>query len=114
MTIFAAITLTTSVFASTTPVTLISTDVVEVVAIGNLDFFTSASFDAETENLSFTTDEKISVIQIFSAEGELEFQLPVMSGDVKINKNLFDQGTYKLGFILEGQNHLHTTQITVR
>jgi len=38
----------------------------------------------------------------------------VMSDNVKINKNLFDQGTYKLGFILQGESHLHTTQVTVK
>ena len=113
--IIAALTLTVStVFANTTPEMLISTDKVTVVAVGNLDFFTSAEFNAETDNLSFTTNDNISVIQIFNAEGELEFQLPVMSDNVKINKNLFGQGEYKLGFILEGQTELHTTHVSIK
>ena len=115
ITIIAALTLTVSTaFATTTPEMLISTDNVTVVAIGNLDFFTSAEFDTETENLSFTTNENISVIQIFNANGELEFQLPVMSDDVKINKNLFGKGDYKLGFVLEGQSELHTTHVSIK
>ena len=115
ITILAALTISfTSVFATTTPETLISNETIEVISIEGLEIFNSAEFDAETENLSFTTNEDISVIQIFSAEGELEFQLPVMSDNVKINKNLFDQGTYKLGFILQGESHLHTTQVTVK
>ena len=64
--------------------------------------------------MSFTTNENISVIQIFNANGELEFQLPVMSDDVKINKNLFGQGDYKLGFVLEGQSELHTTHVSIK
>jgi 5,10-methylene-tetrahydrofolate dehydrogenase/methenyl tetrahydrofolate cyclohydrolase len=115
ITILAALTLTVSTaFATTTPEALISTESVVVVAIGQLDFFTSAEFEAETDNLSFTTDEKISVIQIFNAAGDLEFQLPVMSDIVKINKNLFGTGEYKLGFILEGQSQVHTTQVSIK
>lgn len=99
---------------STTPKTLISNDVVEVIAVDHLEIFTSAEFDAETENLTFSTKDDITVIQIFDESGELQFQLPVMSDRVKINKNLFDEGTYKMGFILRGQSQLHTTQVTVK
>ncbi len=115
ITIIAALTLTVSTaFATTTPKNLISTESVVVVSIGQLHFFTSAEFNAETENLSFTTSDEITMIQIFNAEGQLEFQLPVMSDNVKINKNLFGQGEYKLGFILEGETQLHTTQVTIK
>ena len=113
--IIAALLITmTSVFATSNPVTLISTDEVVVVTIGELEIFTYAEFNASTENLSFTTLDNISTIQIFNADGQLEFQLPVMSNKVKINKNLFDQGSYQLGFILEGQSQLHTTLVTVK
>ena len=115
ITLIAALTLTVStVFASTTPEMLISTDKVTVVAVGQLDFFISAEFDAETDNLAFSTKENVSVIQIFNADGELEFQLPVMSDNVKINKNLFGEGEFKLGFILEGQSQLHTTHVSFK
>ena len=104
----------TSVFATSNPVTLISTDEVVVVTIGDLEIFNSAEFDASTDNLSFTTSEDITMVQIFNAKGEMEFQLPVMSNIVKINKNLFDQGAYQLGFMLEGQSQLHTTLVTIK
>jgi len=98
-----------SVFASTTP-----TIDMEAVTIGKLEIFTSVDFDTETENLSFTTNDDISAIQIFDADGTMVFQLPVMTNNVKINKNLFDAGTYKLGFLLEGQSQVHATQVTIR
>ena len=44
----------------------------------------------------------------------MEFQLPVMSNNVQINKNLFGQGQYKLGFILEGQSEIHFTDVTIK
>ena len=108
----------TSAFATTNPTNpeniIISTDEVLVVTIGDLEIFASAEFNAETENLSFTTNDDISVIQIFNEKGEMEFQLPVMSDNVKINKNLFGQGTFQLGFILQGQSQLHTTLVTLK
>jgi len=115
ITIIAVLTIAvSSAFASTTPETLISNEDVIVVSIESSEIFTSAEFDAETENLAFTTNDDISIIQIFNAEGEMEFQLPVMSNNVKINKNLFGEGTFKLGFILEGQSNLHTTSVTIK
>ena len=115
ITIITVLTITfTSAFATTTPETLISTADVEVVSVGNLDIFASADFDAESDNLSFTTNDNIAVIQIFDAEGNLEFQLPVSSNNVKINKNLFNEGVSKVGFILEGDSQAHFTNVTVR
>jgi hypothetical protein len=115
ITILTVLTVTfTSAFATTPETTLISTDKVEVVSISDLDIFSSANFDAASENLSFTTNDDISVIQIFNEAGEMEFQLPVMSNNVKINKNLFGEGTFKLGFILQGQSQLHTTMVTLK
>lgn len=108
-----AITFSTA-FATTTPEVIISSDNVEVVSVETLDFFSDAGFDAESENLAFTTTTDISVVQIFNNSGELEFQLPVMSNIVQINKNLFGEGEYKLGFILEGQSQVHFTQVTIK
>jgi len=114
ITIIAVLTITfTSAFATTTPETLISSGDVKVVTVKTSAIFTTANYDATTENLNFTTNDNISVIQIFDAEGNLEFSLPVMSDSVKINKNLFGTGTYQLGFILEGQSQMHATTVTV-
>ncbi len=109
------ITLTlTSVFANTTPEVLISTSDIEVVTVTDLDIFSSSMFDAETKSLVFNTNDDISVVQIFDAEGEMIFQLPVMSDNVQIKKNLFGSGEYKLGFVLEGETEVHLTDVTVK
>jgi len=101
--------------AETNPEVLFANEKVLIeVSVGELAIFKTASYDAESENLSFTTTEDIAVIQVFNKDGELEFQLPVMSNKVKINKNLFDKGSSQLGFILEGESQLHTTHITVK
>ncbi len=111
----AALTITFSTaFATATPEVIISTETVEVVTVETLDFFSAAEFDTATQNLAFTTTQNISVVQIFNAEGNMEFQLPVMSNNVQINKNLFGEGNYKLGFLLEGQTEVHFTQVTIK
>ena len=103
ITLITVLTITvSSVFASTTPKVLISTDDIEVVTVDKLDIFTSSFFNTESNVLVFDTNDDISVVQIFNDKGEMEFQLPVMSNNVQIRKNLFDTGSYKLGFVIDG------------
>jgi len=96
------------------PEVLISNEDVEVIAIAGLDFFQSSNYSSESENLTFYTTKSISVVKIYNMSEELEFQLPVMSSNVQINKNLFGSGRYKLGFLLEGQSKVHFAHVTVR
>jgi len=103
-----------SAFATTTPEVIISNSDVEVVSVETLDFFTNASFDTDTELLEFSTTKDMTVVQIYNNDGEMEFQLPVMSSNVQLNKNLFGSGEYKLGFVLEGQNQVHFTNVTIK
>ncbi len=93
--------LTHGLTASTEPTILISAQEVEVTMFSDLDFFKSSIFDAESNNLIFITNQKVSVIQIYNEGGELEFQLPVEARMVKINRNIFGKGYFKLGFFLE-------------
>ena len=52
--------------------------------------------------------------QIFDQDGQLVFQLPVMSNKVKINKNVFGSGKFKLGFILDGETDIHFTEVNIK
>lgn len=115
ITIFAALTISLSAAFATTPETLVSTTQVEVVTVGTSDIFSFADFDAASENLTFRTNDNINVIQIFDAEGNLQFMLPVRANNVKINKNLFEaKGEFQLGFVMEGQSQMHTTTVTIK
>lgn len=102
------------VFATGTPGSIISTDDIQVTSVEDNSIFATADFNTKNENLEFTTTSSIAVIQIFNAEGEMEFVLPVQSDIVKINKNLLNSGTSKLGFVLQGENNVHFTQVTVK
>jgi len=94
-------------FATTTPE-------VEMISVDNLEVFEAADYNAESETLDFTTKSDISMIQIFDLKGEMVFQLPVMSNYVQLNKNLFDSGSHKLGFIMQGNNEIHFTHVTIK
>lgn len=107
-------TMMTAAFAGIIPgAKIINTD--DVIVTSQIDgLFETASFNSVNETMQFTTVADISVIQIVNADGELEFQLPVMSNNVQINKNLFGQGDFKLGFIMEGQDKIHFTKVEIK
>ena len=100
--------------ASVTPEILLSEADIEIITVEALDIFTSTSFDTETENIVFDTKKVMSVVQIFNANNELQFQLPVMSNNVQINKNLFESGANKLGFILDGDTRVYFTAVKIK
>jgi len=100
--------------ASSTPSIIISTSNVKVEATEKLDFLTQASFDPSSDNLAFSADSEIDFILILDSNDNIEFQLPVDSNMVQINKNLFGKGNYKLGFRLKGQEQVHITKVTIK
>lgn len=113
-TLVIAITIITSSFATITPeVEIISNENV-TVTMTNQDIIETAAFNIESSTLDFTTTTDISVVQIFGEDGKIEFQLPVMSDNVQINKNLFSEGNYKLGFVMSGQNQIYFSDIEIK
>ncbi len=104
----------TTAFASTTPEAIVSTPAVEVTNVSAMDLISGASFDEDSQNLTFETSSDIKNIKVMNAQGEVTFTLPVMSNVVNINKNLFDQGANQLGFQIEGSEELHITQVSIR
>jgi len=109
------IALTSTLLANVSPIPVLSSDVVSVMAIddASADLFISAEYDLDNENLVFETKEDINVIQIFKAN-ILEYQLPVKSKKVIINKNLFEKGDYKLGFIVAGKIEANYTEVNIK
>jgi len=92
---------------------LINSEVVEV-SIENeteAELFINVIFNESNEKLEFTTKEVVSYIQIFNESGKLEFQLPIESKDITIGKSLFGEGSYKLGFIVQGMKETQFTEV---
>jgi len=111
--ILAITTVTLSMATATPEATIISSETVSVNS-SETGFFESASFNTESETLDFTTINDIEVIQIYDMDGNLEFQLPVMSNTVQLNKNLFITGQQKLGFVMKGLNQVHFSEVTIK
>lgn len=80
----------------------------------NLEFFVSADYNMAQETFDFNTAEKISIVQVYTMDGTLKFQLPVMSDQLSINRNLFDKGDYKLGFVMEGETEITFTKVNIK
>jgi len=117
-TIVLSVLLSVAGIASTNPIkkVTINTDAAVTMSIDitNADLFETAEFDADRNNLVFETNASISFIQIFNQDGELEFQLPVMSNKVTISQSIMGDGEYKLGFMIEGLTDIQFMDISAK
>jgi len=84
------------------------------VSSASSDLISLASFNTNESSLDFETFENVAFVQIFNAEGDLEFQLPVSSDKIRINKNLFGTGQFKLGFLLENSSALKFAEVNIK
>ena len=112
------ITTTTSSIASVTPVSelsIINTEAVElnVVNVSQKDFFQTATYNSDAEVLEFVTADYVNYLQVFDDADKLVYQLPVMSKKLKISKKMFDQGSYKIGFITQNNTTIQFTNLKV-
>jgi len=111
-----AITLSAAPINPIKTTTLISNATVELTIDDALsDLFIKAKYNTIQDCLEFSVDTNISFIQIFNANGKLEFQLPVLSNKVKISKNIFPTiGNYKLGFMIDGEKNVQFSEVTIK
>jgi len=117
VTIFSLVLFTFAAFANTYPVPelkLIDTENATVTILeSDVDVFVAAEYTTDG-NFEFETKDEISFIQIFDAEGALEFQLPVMSNKVTLGNGLLETGNYRLGFMVQGSSMIHFTSVAVK
>ena len=94
---------------------LIKTDNVEVslVDAAQRDIFKLAKYSESSSSFDFVTNEETKYIQILNHEGDLQYQLAVFSRKVRISKQLFSKGEYKLGFMIDGNNKIEFTGVKV-
>lgn len=95
------------------PIIETSSLTVSLTHIKQKEYFLNANFNFVHNNLEFEAKDKIKYIQIIASDGELKFQIPVMSKSVFISKKLFKTGTYKLGFMMEGHEQIEFTTVEV-
>jgi pyruvate/2-oxoglutarate dehydrogenase complex dihydrolipoamide dehydrogenase (E3) component len=96
------------------PVTLLNGESMTIsIEDTEISTFISAEMTADNNNFEFETNKEIKFVQIYGTDGKISFQLSVGSKKVRINKNLFDKGDYKLGFRVEGDSQLHYANVNL-
>ncbi len=114
MFLFSFLTLALANNDSGNPVTLLSAESMTVsIEDTEVSTFVSAEMTEDQNNFEFETSKKIKFVQIYGEDGRISFQLTVGSNKVRINKNLFDKGDYKLGFKVEGDSQLHYANVNL-
>lgn len=104
-------------FASGDPVkgiTILDAENITITTAGDATFFTTATVSSKDKSINFNTVEEVDFIQIFNAEGGLEFQLPAQSKKIKLNNSLFEKGDYKLAFIIKNNKEIKFTDLTIK
>lgn len=101
-------------WSTTNPECLISNEYIDVLAKDTDKIFETSKYDFNNDIVIFNTFKKVSYIQIYDENDFLEFQLPVLSKQVKLDKNLFGKGQYKLAFKLEGNNEIFFTTVFIK
>lgn len=74
----------------------------------------STEFNAELENISMIFNSSVNMIQVYNTNGEVEMMLPIGSEEVDLGMSLFESGDYKLGFMVEGQDEVQFTNLSVK
>ncbi|MBT8234402.1 MAG: hypothetical protein HKO66_08575 [Saprospiraceae bacterium] len=85
----------------------------ELNDISQIGMFEDAVYFPQANVIKFETRSKIRFIQVFNSQGVMQYQLPVRSKNVKISKSLFSKGEYRLGFMIENEDEILFTNLTV-
>ncbi len=81
---------------------------------GQKEFILSSSFNVEDENVAMNFVSEVSMVQIFNSEGELEMMFPIGSTKVNLGMSLFEDGEYRMGFMVDGMEDVQFTKLTVK
>ncbi len=76
--------------------------------------FSTAYFNQKTNSLHFEAHNNIKFVQVYNADGLLEYKLPVMSSKLRLSKKMFDKGDYKFSFHVEDQVDAVITYVTIQ
>jgi len=97
------------------PVTMLTNSTTTVsVEKSEKKIFMSVEMTKDQNSLQFKTYKNISFVQVYSEDGRIEFQLPVEATNVRLKKNLFETGKYKLGFKIKGESELHFAEVDLK
>ena len=78
------------------------------------EFILSSVFEAENDNIAMVFESNVTMIQVYNNEGDLEMMFPVGSTEVNLGMSLFTEGTYKMGFQVDGVSEVQFTNLQVK
>ena len=81
---------------------------------GQKSFILSSAINLDKETLQLIFENSVSLIQVYDMEGTLEMVLPIGSDEVDLGLSLFDNGMYKLGFMVDGIDEMQFTNLKVK
>ena len=81
---------------------------------GQMEFIVSSVFEVENDNIAMVFQSDVTMIQIFNNEGELEMMFPVGSTDVNLGMSLFEEGSYRMGFKVDGISEVQYANLQVK
>ena len=81
---------------------------------GQKEFIISSVFRAEENSIEMVFESDVRMIQIFNIEGELEMMFPVDSTEVNLGMSLFEEGSYRMGFTVDGISEVQYTKLQVK
>ena len=77
-------------------------------------FIISSVFEAENDNIAMEFESDVTTIQIFNKKGELEMMFPVGSTEVNLGMSLFEEGSYRMGFTVDGITEVQYTNLQIK
>lgn len=88
--------------------------VVTLENVAQKEFILSSVFEAENDNIAIVFESNVSIIQVFNLDGELELMFPVESAEVNLGMSLFEEGSYKMGFSVDGIEEIQYTNLLIK
>ena len=81
---------------------------------GQKEFIIASAYNVEDENVAMTFTAEVSMVQIYNTDGELEMMFPIGSTKVNLGMSLFEDGQYRMGFMVDGMEEVQFTNLTVK
>lgn len=78
------------------------------------DFIVSSTLNSEDENLDLLFSSKINMIQVFDNNDKIVSVLVIGSDELRIALNIFNEGNYKLGFLIEGEPNIQYADVVIK
>ncbi len=78
------------------------------------EFILTSDYNKKNNHIQFEFESDVLLIQIINADEEVEMVFPVSAKKVNLGLSLFDPGSYKMGFLIEGEQEIQFTSISLK